>query len=246
MKLIKANTEKGNTNGNPRWVFDDGDSIVKLVPYIADDDFNIQPQIDLINSLHNKKLIHDDWKIKKMSWHTWYLDNGESSDKFIEYRMTKVPYVFELDKNISYTESKKNPKSAIYNDVDLYNEHILSKYIETNIKIFPYMNADGGYGNILQYDIGDWVIVDWDDCFLGAKRDAQEIGEIIVREAVESVTLLNPRTFNYDTLLEKYKKTIDFYKKSTYNTVLEPFEADLPTMASTSFKKLEKRMWLND
>ena len=108
------------------------------------------------------------------------------------------------------------------------------------------MNADGGYGNILQYDIGDWVIVDCDDCFLGAKRDAQEIGEIIVREAVESVTLLNPRTFNYDTLLEKYKKTIDFYKKSTYNTVLEPFEADLPTMASTSFKKLEKRMWLND
>ena len=108
------------------------------------------------------------------------------------------------------------------------------------------MNADGGYSNILQFDIGDWIIVDWDDCILGAIRDAQEIGQHIVREAVESVTLLNRRTFSYDALFEKYKKTIDFYKKSTYNTVLEPFEADLPTMASTSFKKLKKRIHLND
>ena len=85
MKLLKANTEKGNINGNPRWVYDDGDSIVKVLPYIVQDGANIQDQINLINSLHNKKLIHDDWTIKKMSWHTWYLNNGESSNKFIQY-----------------------------------------------------------------------------------------------------------------------------------------------------------------
>ena len=246
MKLIKANTEKGNINGNPRWTYDDGDFIVKVIPYVAHNGANINDQINLINSLHNKKLIHDDWTIKKKSGHTWYLNNGQESNKFIQYRMTKVPYVFELDKNLSYAESRKNPKSEIYNDVDLYNEHILSKYIETNIKIFPYMNSDGGYGNILQFDIGDWILIDWDDCILGATRNAQEIGQDMVREAVESVTLLNSRTFSYDNLLETYKKTFDFYKKSTYNTVLEPFEGDLPTMASVSFKKLKKRMWLND
>jgi len=246
MKLIKANTEPGNRYGNPRWVYDDGDSIVKVLPYIIQEDANINDQINLINSLHSKKLIYDDWTIKEMPEHTWVLKDGAKSNKFIQYRMIKVPYVFELDKNLSYAESRKIPKSIIYDDVNLYNEHILSKYIETNIKIFPYMNADGGHGNIFQFDIGDWIIIDWDDCLLGTKRDAQEIGRNIVVEAVESVTLLDPLTFNYDTLIENYKKTIDFYKKSTYNTVLEPFKADLSAMASASFKKLKKRIHLND
>ena len=240
MKLLKANTEKGNANGHPRWAYDDGDSIVKVLPYMVQDEVSIDDQINLINSLHSKKLIYNDWTTKEIPEHTWKLNDGERSNTFIQYRMIKVPYVFELDKNISFAESKKISLSPIYTDADLYNEHILSKYIKTNIKIFPHMNADGGHGNIFQFDIGDWIIIDWDDCFLGAKHDSQKIGQDMVREAVENIIKLDT-DFTYNDLLENYKKTFDFYKKSTYNTVLESFEIDLPTMASASYKKLGHR-----
>ena len=42
-------------------------------------------------------------------------------------------------------------------------------------------------------------------------------------------------------LLEKYKKTIDFYKKLTYNTVLEDCELNAEEMANESSLKLKRR-----
>ena len=239
MKLINSNPDTGSI----RWAYDDNDSIVKVIPFVASPSVNINDQINTINSLHSKKLIHDDWKLIEIPEHNWVVGKL-SSNTYIQYRMIKVPYVFELDKNISYAMSKKIPLSPIYTNMDLYNEHILSKYIETNIKIFPYMNTDGGHGNILQFDINDWIIVDWDDCILGNKHDSQRISVELIKEAVEAVTQLGSN-FTYNDLLENYKKTFDFYKKLTYNTVLEFFEADLPTMASASYKKLNSRRTIN-
>lgn len=239
MKLINSNLDTGSI----RWAYDDNDSIVKVIPFVASPSANINDQINTINSLHSKKLIYDDWELIEKPEHNWTAGKL-SSNTYIQYRMIKVPYVFELDKNISYAMSKKIPLSPIYTNMDLYNEHILSKYIETNIKIFPYMNTDGGHGNILQFDINDWIIVDWDDCILGNKHDSQRIGVDLIREAVEAVTELGSN-FTYNDLLENYKKTFDFYKKLTYNTVLESFEADLSTMASASYKKLDSRRTIN-
>lgn len=235
-KLISSKYEPGNTNGTPRWVYDDGDFIVKIIPLITPSDASIKDQADLINSLHPKKLIHDDWEIFEQPEHTWKLKNGKKSNTFLKYKMTKVPYVFQLDENIPYLASKARRLTPLYTDLDLYNEHIFKKYIETNIKTFPYWNTDGGHGNIFQFDIGDWIIVDWDDCLLGNVHDSQSIGENLIRETVECVyDLLN--TYDYGKLIEFFNKTIDFYKKSTYNTVLEECEIDIKKVALETLEK---------
>lgn len=235
-KLISSKYEPGNTNGCPRWVYDDGDFIVKIIPLITPSDASIKDQADLINSLHPKKLIHDDWEIFEQPEHTWKLKNEKKSNTFLKYKMTKVPYVFQLDENIPYLASKARRLTPLYTDLDLYNEHIFKKYIETNIKTFPYWNTDGGHGNIFQFDIGDWIIVDWDDCLLGNVHDSQSIGENLIRETVECVyDLLN--TYDYDKLIEFFNKTIDFYKKSTYNTVLEECEIDIKKVALETLEK---------
>jgi hypothetical protein len=247
-KLISSKHSPGNTNGTPRWVYDDGDFIRKIIPYIAGPDLNFQNQADLINSLHPKKLIHDDWELSEKPEHTWKLKNGEKYNTFLHYKMTKVPYVFQLNENIPYLASKARRLTPLYTDLDLYNEHIFKKYIETNIKTFPYWNCDGGHGNIFQFDIGDWIIIDWDDCLLGNAHDSQSIGENLIRENVECVyDLFDSSTVkDYGKVIEFFNKTIDFYKKLTYNTVLEECEIDikkvaLETLENSRFKK-DRRM----
>ena len=235
-KLILEKYEAGNTNGCPRWAYDDGNFIVKIIPLITPSDASIKDQADLINSLHPKKLIQDDWEIFEQPEHTWRLDNGITSNTFLKYKMTKVPYVFQLDENIPFLASKNRTLTPLYMDLDLYNEHILSKYIDTNIKIFPHWNTDGGHGNVLQFDIGDWIIIDWDDCLLGNVHDSQSIGEHLIRENVECVFDLQNKD-DYNQLVEYFNKTIDFYKKLTYNTVLEKCDFDVKALAHKSYEK---------
>lgn len=236
-KLIDLKYEPGNKNLCPRWAYDDGDFIVKVIPFVSPPDANIKNQIDLINSLHPVKLIQDDFEIYENPKHPWFFNNGDRSTTFLKYKMTKVPYVYQLDENISYRDSMKRLLTPIYTDIDLYNEYILSKYIEVNLKIFPHLNADGGNGNILQYDIGDWIIVDWDDCILGNEHSSQEIGETLISETVDGRCRMEKFGGNLNTIIEMCNKTFDFYKKLTYNTVLEDCVVDIEKMAIKTQQK---------
>jgi len=240
-KLMPDKFEPGDPNERschmPRWAYDDGNFIVKIIPAI--DEECIQGQIDLINSLHPKKLIHDDWEIIERLDYSWN-GNESNSNSFIKYKMTRVPYGFELDKNLSWLENDSNPLSSIYNDMDMYNKHVFPKYIETNLKIFPYCNVDGGRSNILQFDIGDWIIIDWDDCILGQIHDSQYIGECLVIDAVETLYEAAKIGADYNLLFEYYNSTYDVYKKLTYNTVLDDCEINIETAARISYEKLKE------
>lgn len=242
-KLIELKYEPGNKNLFPRWTYDGGDFIMKVVPLVSPPNTDIKPQIDLINSLHPVKLIYDDFEIYEDPKNPWFFNDGYRSTSFLKYKMTKVPYVYQLDENISFIDSKIRNLTPLYTDIDMYNKHILTKYVEVNLKIFPHANTDGGHGNIFQFDIGDWILIDWDDCILGNKHDAQRIGYDLTRESVEFIesVVLTFSNYSYESLLEKYKKTIDFYKKLTYNTVLEDCELNAEEMANESSLKLKRR-----
>jgi hypothetical protein len=226
MNLIKH--EKGNKNGCPRWVYENNNHIIKTIPFKPAYNLNVGNQIKLINEVSDTELILSDYKIE---------DN-----KFLTYKMNKIPYQFDLEENIVNEASFdgdtfffKNKKfKSIYTDIDLYLENILVKYVKVNLKLFPYYNIDGGYGNILQYDIGKWIIIDWDDCILGNKCNSQDIGKYLMIETVESIIDLI-ECADIKDIKNYYQKAIKFYKKMTLNTVLENCEFNLEELAIKSY-----------
>lgn len=240
MKLIKEKKSTYLGDGRPTFVYDDGDYIVKEIPYQTPTQNPVINQIRLINSVLNLELISSEYSIKEKPNVYWQEAYGERSNLFLKYKMKKIPYVFDLEKNIPHKRGPNIKLSPIHTDIDLYLEHVLTRYIELNIKLYPYHNVDCAYGNVLQFDIGKPVIIDWDDTLLSHEHTSQRTGESLIKYSVESVGILKVN-YSKENIIKFYKKTFDFYKELTYNTVLQHCNIDVNKMAKESYKELDRK-----
>lgn len=239
MKLIKEGKSKYPSDGRPTFVYDDGDYIIKEIPYQTPTQNPVINQIRLINSILNLELISSEYSIKEKPNVYWQEVDGKRSNVFLKYKMKKIPYVFDLEKNVPHKRGPDVVLPPLYTDMDLYLKHILTRYIELNIKLYPYHNVDNCHGNVLQTDIGKPVIIDWDDALLGHEHTSQRTGELLIKWAVESVGALKVN-YSKENIIKFYKKTFDFYEELTYNTVLQHCNIDVNKMANESYKELDR------
>tara|TARA_B100001057_G_scaffold435119_1_gene465235 strand:+ start:1023 stop:1757 length:735 start_codon:yes stop_codon:yes gene_type:complete len=243
MKSVKKKLQKYPGDGRPTFVYDDGDCIVKEIPLSKDYEGsrNIGNQIKLINSVLDFNLIYPDYQVEEKPNYIWQDGSGYKSNLFLRYKMKKIPYVYDLEKNIPHERGPNVVLPQLYKDPDLYLKHILARYIELNIKLHPYHNVDNGHGQLLQYDIGKPIIIDWDDTILGHKHHPQETGSLSIKWAVESVGLLK-LNFGKENIIRLYEKTFNFYKELTYNTVLQDCNIDIDEMSAQSYKRLSNEI----
>tara|TARA_B100001057_G_scaffold435119_1_gene465236 strand:+ start:1744 stop:2487 length:744 start_codon:yes stop_codon:yes gene_type:complete len=226
MKLIKYQPPKDNTNGvSPRWIYETENSIIKTIPYFPhipdQDESMIQKQIDLINKVCGFDLIIN-YRLEEKS-ETWKDNNNESHNRYITYQMEKLKYSYSTDNQRRNDTDLRDPKIK---KIDGILKYILPIYLDVALKIFPYGNFDLASANIMMRDNGDTCLIDWDDCLLGHQHTSDTIGNHIIRECVKAN---NTHIDDIDKkeIKDVLMKTIDVYKKLTYNTKLSEFQIDI-------------------
>ena len=149
MQLVKHESKK--TSSSPRWVYKNGASFIKIIPYANDVDVDVDQQIELINNTMSMNLItgysivelEDEWDTNKSS--RW------NKNTYLKYTMTEV------------LGNESNPLD--YTMIDTLMQNIVHKYTLYNIELFPYACFDVSLGNMI-----DNKLVDVDGILLGNKH----------------------------------------------------------------------------
>ena len=220
MKLIKHFPHDGHGT-SPRWVYETENTIIKTIPYFPGPQSTVKKQIDLINEVCGFKFIIN-YRIEEKS-EIWKNNFNDRSNLYLTYQMEKLHYVYNP------FGSKLTKRGAIVQElrhIDAILKYVLPLYLDMALKIFPYGNFDLSAGNAMTKDNGDVCLIDWDDCLLGNQHDSNTIGNHLIRECVKAH---NTHKNNLDKKEIKVSlmKTIDVYKKLTYNTKLSEFQIDI-------------------
>ena len=220
MKLIKYFPHDGHGT-SPRWVYETENTVIKTIPYFPGPKSTVNKQIDLINKVCGFKFIINH-RIEEKS-EIWKNNFNDRSNLYLTYQMEKLNYVYnpfgsKLTKRGGLVEELKH--------IDAILKHVLPLYIDMAIKIFPYGNFDLSAGNTMMRDNGDICFIDWDDCLLGNEHTSDGIGNHLVRECVKAHDT-HIDHLNKEEIKDVLMKTIDVYKKLTYNTKLSEFQIDV-------------------
>ena len=220
MRLIKHFPHDGHGT-SPRWVYEAENSIVKTIPYYPHPESVVKEQINLINKVCGFKFIINHRIEEKDD--TWKNNFNESSNTYLTYQMEKLPYMYNPFDNRLI---ERGDIAEELRHIDNILKYVLPLYIDIALKIFPYGNFDLSAGNAMTTDNGYVCLIDWDDCLLGNQHTSNTIGNHLIRECVKAD---NTHKDNLDKreIKNALIKTIDVYKKLTYNTKLSEFQINI-------------------
>ena len=245
MKLIRYLSRNSELNFDrsvtPRWIYETRNNIIKTIPYTHEyerppvtvrgarrrrefEKSKIEQQIKLVNKICGFKFISN-YQIEKKS-EVWTNKHQEPNNTYLTYHMEKLNWLYNPS---GKRESKRSENMLTYMDSELKHidgilKYILPLYVNITLKTFPYGNTDLAHGNTMIRDNGDICLIDWDDCILGIKRNADYFAESFILECGKAHFRHKFHTFDKSEIKNVIDKTIDVYKKLVENTKLSKFQ----------------------
>lgn len=260
MKLIRYLSRNSELNfvrsTTPRWIYETESNVIKTIPYTHEyerppitirgarrrrefEKSKIEQQIKLVNKICGFKFIIN-YQIEKKS-EVWTNKHEEPNNTYLTYHMEKLNWLYNPS---GKRESQKSENGLLtYKDSELKHidgilKYILPLYVDVALKTFPYGNTDLSHGNTMIRDNGDICLIDWDECILGIKRNADYFAEFFILECGKAHfkekfhTVAGRPVYDLDSLDRRQIKnviikTIDVYKKLVDNTKLSKFQIDI-------------------
>ncbi len=196
MRLIKEELDK--TSCSPRWTHKVGSVYIKTIPFAYGQNLDLDKQIALINDVVNSELILGyeiitlDTEWDSSTYSSW------DSNKYLKYAMKEIE------------GSVASPLD--YCQIHSLMEKCIPRFIEHNVKLFPYAITDVSSQNVI-----DGKLIDWDDVILGHVYTVSDVNYKIIDNILLTYASLNDGNVSKSVI----QTCIGYYESYIANTVLE-------------------------